>query len=122
MVSAAALAWGGLWVHELIRVPQLLGFTSDGDIFMLVIIAALVIWWLRDSGVRPAPSAALSIYAAVGFVGAVVTVLPVTFLPFAPEQTVKHYVAHVVFASCQLPLLALSVGALRRRPRDAQSS
>ena len=32
-VIAAALAWGGLWFHELFRVPQLLGFTPDGDLF-----------------------------------------------------------------------------------------
>lgn len=34
MVAAVAVAWVGLWFHELIRVPRLLGFTPDGDFHM----------------------------------------------------------------------------------------
>jgi hypothetical protein len=113
IVVAAVLAWGGLWFHELFRVPHLLGFTPDGDLFMLPIVVALVYWWLRADGGRRAPSVALTIYAAVGLLGAVITVLPVNFLPFAPEQTFAHYFAHVVFAACQLPLLAVSAHWLR---------
>jgi hypothetical protein len=112
-VVAAALAWGGLWFHELIRVPNLLGFTPDGDLFMLPIVAALVYWWLRDDGGR-APSVALTVYAAVGLLGAVISVLPVGFLPFVPEQTSAHYFAHVVFAACQLPLLGVAAHGLRK--------
>jgi hypothetical protein len=32
---ATAVSWLGLWVHELYRVPRLLEFTPDGDLFML---------------------------------------------------------------------------------------
>jgi hypothetical protein len=118
-IIAAGLAWGGLWFHELYRVPHLLGFTPDGDLFMLPILGALVYWWLREDGGR-APSVALTIYAAVGLLGAVVTVLPVSFLPFVPEQTSAHYFAHAVFAACQLPLLAVSARGLRKPHAQSQ--
>ena len=124
VVAAAALAWTGLWFHELYRVPRLLGFTPDGDLFMLPICAALVFWWLRDNGLRRGPSIALSIYAAINLLGAVITVLPVGFLPFVPEQALAHYFAHAVYATGQLPLLAVATYVLwdpNRRGGDPDS-
>ena len=47
--------------------------------------------------------------------GAVITVLPVGFLPFVPEQALAHYFAHAVYATSQLPLLAVSTNVLRVR-------
>ena len=73
VVAAAGLAWAGLWFHELYRVPRLLGFTPEGDLFMLPICGALVFWWLRGDGRRRAPSIALTVYAAFNLVGAVRT-------------------------------------------------
>lgn len=73
-VVATAISWLGLWVHELHRVPGLLGFTPDGDLFMLPIGAGLALWWSRSRG---GPAAwALAIYATVNLAGAVVTILP----------------------------------------------
>lgn len=116
IVVTAAIAWGGLWFHEFFRVPYLLGITPDGDLFMLPIVAALVYWWLNEGRKRRAPTIALTVYAGVGLLGAVVSVLPLQFLPFVPEQTSAHYFAHVVFATCQLPLLAVSAHGLRKPP------
>ena len=113
VVVAIAVSWIGLWVHELHRVPRLLGFTPDGDLFMLPIAAGLAFWWSRSRG---APAAwALAIYATVNLVGAVVTILPLGWLPFVPDQTVAHYAAHVIYAVCQLPLLTLAI--LQLQPR-----
>jgi hypothetical protein len=113
VVVATAVSWLGLWAHELHRVPRLLGFTPDGDLFMLPIAAGLAFWWSRSRGVSAAW--ALAIYAAVNLAGAVVTVLPLGLLPFVPEQSVAHYAAHLIYAACQLPLLALAV--MRLQPR-----
>jgi hypothetical protein len=44
------------------------------------------------------------------------SVLPWPFLPFVPEQTLQHYVAHVLYAAYQVPLLVV---LLRRRPARA---
>jgi hypothetical protein len=46
VVLFATISWMGLWVHELHRVPALFGFTPDGDLFMLPVVAGLAIWWV----------------------------------------------------------------------------
>jgi len=112
LVMAAAFAWVGLWLHELVRVPRLLGFTPDGDLFMIPILAVLVFWRLRDAGRRRSPSIALAGYAAVGLLGAIITVLPLGLMPFRPEQTFAHYWAHAGYAASQLPLLAITAKEL----------
>jgi hypothetical protein len=118
LIVAAAVSWLGLWAHELHRVPRLLGLTPDGDLFMLPIAAGLAVWWSRSRG---APAAlALAIYAAVNLAGAMVSVLPLGWLPFVPEQSLDHYAAHAIYAVCQLPLLTLAIS--RMLPRLAAKS
>ena len=46
-------------------------------------------------------------------VGAVITVLPFPFLPFVPEQTAAHYLAHFLYGLAQVPLIAAMFGHLR---------
>ncbi|MDQ6876738.1 MAG: hypothetical protein M3082_03370 [Candidatus Dormibacteraeota bacterium] len=118
VIVATAVSWLGLWVHELHRVPRLLGFTPDGDLFMLPIATGLAFWWSRSRGTPAAR--AVAIYATVNLVGAVVTILPMGWLPFVPDQTVAHYAAHVIYAVCQLPLLTLAILQLQRR-RDRKN-
>jgi len=113
VIVATAVSWLGIWAHELHRVPALLGLTPDGDLFMVPIAAGLAIWWSRSSG---APAAgALATYAAVNLAGALVSVRPLGWLPFLPEQSVAHYTAHVIYALCQLPLLTLAISRLLPR-------
>ena len=112
-VAATSVSWFGLWVHELHRMPRLLGLTPDGDMFMLVIAAGLVYWWVRTHGT--APVAGLFAYAAINLVGGSLTVLPLGWLPFQPQQTWSHYAVHAVYALTQLPLLFMSAAALPRR-------
>jgi hypothetical protein len=120
VVVATAVSWLGLWAHELHRVPKLFGFTPDGDLFMLPIAAALAIWWARSHGTGAALG--LASYAAVNLAGAIVTVLPLGWLPFVPEQTTAHYTAHVIYGACQFPLLTLAIRRLRFRQGLDQSS
>lgn len=47
-------------------------------------------------------------------VGAVITVIPFGFLPFTPEQSLRHYLAHVVYGLAQLPLIIVMVQEIRR--------
>ena len=47
-------------------------------------------------------------------IGGIVTVLPLSILPFVPEQSITHYGAHVVYTLGQVPLVLLSYRALRR--------
>lgn len=43
--------------------------------------------------------------------------LPLPFLPFDPEQSVQHYLMHVVYAVGQMPLLVLTAVAFVRSAR-----
>ncbi|HEV2028051.1 MAG TPA: hypothetical protein VGS16_05895 [Candidatus Dormibacteraeota bacterium] len=52
VVLAMLVSWVGLWVHELHRLATLLGFTPDGDLFMLAMAAGLAFWWSRLRGPR----------------------------------------------------------------------
>jgi cytochrome bd-type quinol oxidase subunit 2 len=115
IILAVAVAWLGLWAHEFYRVPSALGLTLDGSLPLLAIALALLIWWLWSADKRPA-AWALLIYALINAVGGMLSVLPLPFLPFVPEQTVDHYLVHVLYAVCQGPLLgvALAVAIARR--------
>lgn len=121
-VVATAISWLGLWVHEIHRVRGLLGLTPDGDLFMLPIAAALALWWMRTRSASPALG--LVAYSAVNLIGGWLTVMPLGWLPFAPEQTMAHYAVHVVYAVSQLPLLTLAgtrvwnLGRVKSATRD----
>jgi hypothetical protein len=52
-------------------------------------------------------------------VGGFLTVLPLGWLPFRPEQTFAHYSVHFVYAECQIPLLGLAL--TRLLPGSARS-
>jgi hypothetical protein len=119
VLVGATLSWLGLWVHELHRVPGLFGFTPDGALPMLAVLGALAFWWYRSHS--SAAATGLLMYAAVNLVGGFLTVLPLGWLPFQPEQRPDHYAAHAVYAACQLPLIAFATReALRRRPAPAR--
>ena len=47
-------------------------------------------------------------WSAISLAGAIVTVLPLPFLPFRPEQSVSHYGVHALYAAAQLPVLWLT--------------
>ena len=40
--------------------------------------------------------------------------IPLSFLPFEPEQTVRHYFFHVVYGATQLPLICMLWAELRQ--------
>jgi hypothetical protein len=112
LVVFTAVSWFGLWVHELHRVPSLLGFTPDGDLFMLAIAARLAYWWQRSRSTSAA--AALLAYGLINLAGGTQSVLPLGWLPFQPAQTLSHYAVHAVYAACQVPLIAGAALQLRR--------
>jgi hypothetical protein len=78
---------------------------------MLPIATGLAIWWSRSCGASAA--GALAAYAIVNLVGGLVSVLPLGWLPFTPEQNLAHYSVHFVYAACQVPLLGLAFRRLQ---------
>ena len=114
---AAAVSWLGLWIHELHRVPAVLGLTPDGALPMLFVLVGLVGWWLPTRTF--AATWALFIYATINLIGGALSTLPLGWLPFVPDQTEAHYAVHVVYAAFQLPLMTATLfatrAAIRRR-------
>jgi hypothetical protein len=67
---------------------------------------ALFLIWLLVPDARW-PSNLLFVWGAISLAGAVITVLPLPILPFRPEQSLRHYGVHIIYAVTQLPILRL---------------
>ena len=75
--------------------------------FVTVQASLLVLWWIRPSA-RSGASLALLATALLQLIGgAVLSILPLPFLPFAPDQTVSHYLSHIVLGITQIPLIVI---------------
>lgn len=112
--SAIALSVFGAAVHTVreFGVAALLA-PSSGFLPVVLVQALLFLLWWRSR--RRGTLVALALSAALQLVGgAFLSVLPLPILPFEPEQTVAHYLSHVVFGVCQVPLALLP---WLRRPR-----
>ena len=46
--------------------------------------------------------------------GGILSVLPLPFLPYYPEQTVFHYLMHVQYVATQIPLIVVLLQLERR--------
>ena len=65
------------------------------------------LWWRAEQLRRPTAWSMLALAILSFFGGAVASVLPFGFLPFDPEQSPDHYLAHAVCGVAQLPLTIL---------------
>jgi hypothetical protein len=54
-----------------------------------------------------------AVFQLVG--GAVISVLPLPFLPFIPEQTLEHYLSHVFLGITQIPLIVIPLKLRKRK-------
>ena len=98
-------------IHDRISLPELSLLAPDVVLPTVVSIALFAAWWVWP---RRLSFGLLSGWTLLNFaVGGLVSVLPWPFLPFVPEQTIQHYVAHALYAGCQLPLLFV---LFRHRP------
>ncbi|HEV2124187.1 MAG TPA: alpha/beta fold hydrolase, partial [Chloroflexota bacterium] len=63
------------------------------------------IWWLFPS-TRAVAGAVLALTGVLQLIGgAIISVLPLPFLPFEPDQSLHHYLSHAAFGLAQIPLL-----------------
>lgn len=111
LALAFAVSWGSMLFHNQLELPLTpLDLENTGPLAVDVILfVACWRWpWSRVVWVSILVWALLNLV-----VGGIVTVLPLTVLPFAPEQTVEHYAVHAVYAIGQLPLVLVASGALR---------
>lgn len=83
---------------------------------VLIQLGVLVLWWKAPSA-QTAATVALGLLALLHFVGgAILSMLPLSALPFEPEQSLSHYTSHIVYGIAQLPLLGLVAKRLLTRP------
>lgn len=102
IVTAVGISIGGLLVHNLTEFPLSILFGPETLVPVAITIllgVAMLLWPGRPVYVATAG------WALVVIVGGGVSVLPLSILPFVPEQTVGHYLVHGGYALAQLPLL-----------------
>lgn len=91
---------------------------GTGTIPMLAVWAIAAAVWAGLPKFRPGSFWALVSLAGLNLIGgAVISVLPLGVLPFAPEQSFGHYVSHIVYGAGQVPLAGLGIArVLKRQP------
>lgn len=112
--AAAVISWLGFLVHNVADLP---GQTllSPETLWPSVVTAALLV--VYAAGLRRVAAIGLLIWAALNLVGGVLSVLPLPVLPFEPEQSLRHYSFHVLYAATQIPLIVVSVRLAREQLR-----
>lgn len=111
------ISWLGEFVHNRYELPQLTILSPENSI-PLVISVVLFALWLALPAKRIILSLILAWALVHLLVGAVLSVLPLPILPFVPEQSVGHYLSHVIYGLAQIPLIVLIIRNLRQ-PRKA---
>lgn len=118
-VSVAALlvlSWLGLFVHNSIELPSLDLLSPENSLPALATVLLFVTWWLLPA--RRLAAALLLVWGMLHLVGgAIITVIPFSFLPFVPEQDLTHYFAHFIYGLAQLPLIWIMIQQLRQPPK-----
>ena|GEM_PF-1140976 len=113
IVAAVIISALGLAFHTVREFgwPALLN-PASGMIPVLVVQMALLAAWRRADRQRSLTKALLATGVIQLFGGAIISVLPLPILPYAPDQSVQHYISHVGYGIAQLPLIWLTSRAL----------
>ena len=111
MAAALTLSALSMLAHNLYELPlSPIDLENSGPIVFAALLA--LAYALRpDSKVVAAAILGWGVLNLV--IGGIVSVLPLSVLPFVPEQSVTHCGAHVVYTLGQVPLVVLSYRALR---------
>lgn len=120
VVAATILAWTGFFVHNVADLPGqniVSPETLYPTLFTLAILVVRLVPVTRTWGAW-----LLLGWSVLNLVGGALSVLPLTVLPFTPEQSVKHYAFHGLYAATQLPLIWVCISWLQTngRPRRQQ--
>jgi hypothetical protein len=109
--SATLIAVAGMAIHNAVEFGP--GFLLDPQTLIPVAIFAALGWACRGSRARTPMLMLLVAWAVLNLVvGGILSVLPLPIFPFAPEQSLRHLAAHVVYTLAEIPLVVVSVRAL----------
>jgi hypothetical protein len=112
VAASTILAWLGFYLHNVADLPGQSLFSPETGLPTLVTLV-LFLAWLRFPS-RRGTVWLLFGWGLLNLIGGGLSVLPLPFLPFYPEQSLRHYVFHVVYGAAQLPLIALTGSWLRQ--------
>ena len=105
MAAALTLSAGSMLAHNLYELPlSPIDLENSGPILVAAVLG--VAYALRPDS-KAVAAAALGWGVLNLVIGGIVSVLPLSILPFVPEQSVTHYGAHVVYTLGQVPLVML---------------
>lgn len=111
MAAALIVSAGSMLAHNLYELPlSPIDLENSGPIAFAAILG--VAFALRPDSKAIAVSA-LGWGVLNLVIGGMVSVLPLSILPFVPEQSVTHYVAHFAYTLGQVPLVLVSYRAVR---------
>ena len=106
LAAATAIAWFGFYLHNVADLPGQTLLSPD-TLFPTLITAAL----FAACCLLPTSKVTLWLlfgWAMLNLVGGALSVLPLPILPFYPEQSLRHYAFHLVYAVTQIPLILLT--------------
>jgi hypothetical protein len=120
MAVALAISWVSLLAHTHYELPQApLDPENSGPLVVAIVLGLAY-------AARPGSFLVATMAFAWGVlnlvVGGVLSVLPLSLLPFVPDQTLTHYGVHVVYALGQAPLVAAAYRAARIAGTRSRSS
>ena len=112
VAASTALAWLGFYIHNIADLPGQTLLSPETSLPTLITFLLFLAWW-RFPPARVATWLLLG-WGVLNLIGGALSVIPFPFLPFYPEQTLWHYLFHVLYAVTQLPLIGLLWAALRQ--------
>jgi len=111
MAAALALSWASMLAHNLYELPLRPDDPENSGPLVVAIALGLAYAARPDSFLV---ATLVFAWGVLNFViGGVLSVLPLSILPFVPEQTLAHYGAHVIYTLGQLPLVVVAYRAAR---------
>jgi hypothetical protein len=105
VAASTALAWLGFYLHNVADLPGQTLLSPETSLPTLVTLVLFLIWW-RFASSRVTLWLLFG-WGLLNLIGGGLSVIPFPFLPFEPEQSVRHYFFHVVYGAAQLPLIYL---------------
>jgi hypothetical protein len=113
MAGVVALSWLGNYIHNVADLPQLTPLSPENSLVALATLGLFIAWW-QLTRLRRATTALLLGWGLTHLIGgAVLSVLPIGLFPFDPEQSLRHYLFHLLYGAMQLPLIALAFASVR---------
>lgn len=112
VVATTALAWFGFYIHNIADLPGQSLRSPETGLPTLVYLVLFLGCWCFPS--RHGMTWLLFGWGLLNLIGGGLSVIPFPFLPFYPEQSVRHYYFHGVYGAAQLPLIYLMQSRLRQ--------